>query len=383
MKPKRVRALLVVAAYILLALLSASAAYVSQGSKSAAGAKSAAQFSDVLLASFRYYLAWAILTPGILWLGRRVPLTADRWRWPLVFHLAVPIVGGWLFFVARLLVDAAFGIGNPSWGEVASNWWTIVIINAVLVPPIYWLLVGSGTALRFYKQFEARQLRAAELRRSLAAAQLDSLRTKLQPHFLFNTLNAMSCLADEGDTEAVMHMVERLGNLLRLSMENGGRQLVTLDEELALLDEYLGIEEIRFKDRLRVVRLVDPEARQALVPSLILQPLVENAVTHGLARRLGASLLEIACQRDGAELSIAVRDDGPGLPPGWTIGAGAGRGLRNVLARLRALYAGASRFEVSNGPNGGAVALLRLPFSAAVPSSLGGADDGPSSDARR
>jgi len=383
MKQKIVRALLVVTVFVLLALLSASATYFTSVGKTLPPPSASQEFSSNLLSGLRYYLAWAMLTPGIFWLGRKVPLTRGRLRWALLFHLVVPVVGGWLFFVARLIVNAAFGMGTPPLQLLASNWWSIVVIHGVGTPPIYWLLVGSDAALRLYRDFEARQVQAAELRRSLATAQLDALRMKLQPHFLFNTLNAISCLADEGDTDAVMRVVERLGNLLRLSMETSGRQMVTLDEELALLDEYLGIEEIRFKDRLHVVRRVDPDTRHALVPSLILQPLVENAVTHGLAQRLGASLLEIAVRREGEQLSIAVRDDGPGLPPGWTWRTGAGRGLRNVVERLKALYAGASRFEVCNGATGGAVALMRIPFSAAVPPALGGTDDGPNPDTRR
>ena len=382
MKPKLVRALVVVAAFALLALLSASAEYVVAG-KAASKGPNTSGFGLMLWSSFLHYLSWAVLAPGILWLGRKVPFSRERWRAPLLFHLVVPIAGGWLFFAVRILVNAVFGQVLPPWEFLAQAWPSIFVMNALAVPPFYWLLVGGGAALRFYREVEARHLRAAELRRSLAVAELDALRMKLQPHFLFNTLNAISCLAGEGDTDAVMRVVERLGNLLRLSMDSGGRQMVTLDEELALLDEYLAIEEIRFKDRLRIVRRIDPEARTALVPSLILQPLVENAVTHGLARRLDASLLEIAARHDGAELSIAVRDDGPGLPAGWSLKNAAGQGLRNVVERLRALYGDASRFEVGNGATGGAVALMRFPFLAAVPPPLGSTEDGSHSDARR
>ncbi len=186
---------------------------------------------------------------------------------------------------------------------------------------------------------------------------------KLQPHFLFNTLNAIQSLAAEGEHEAVVRVVEHLGTLLRLSMETSGRQFVTLDEELALLDSYLAIEEIRFKDRLRIVRRIAPDTRSALVPNLILQPLVENAIVHGLARRLDATLLEIAARRDGPNLRIAVRDDGPGLPVGWNLEANAGTGLKNVSDRMHGLFPGTSRFVMENGATGGAIALLSVPFA--------------------
>jgi two-component system, LytTR family, sensor kinase len=194
------------------------------------------------------------------------------------------------------------------------------------------------------------------------AAELDALRMKLQPHFLFNTLNAIGSLARVGETDAIVRVVEHLGRLLRLSMETSGSQFIALEEELALLDEYLSIEEIRFRDGLRVVRRIDPATRSALVPNLILQPLVENAIVHGLSRRIGSSLVEIVAGVENGTLRLAVRDDGPGLPAGWTLAAGAGRGLKNVEDRLRALYPGTHRFTMANGEAGGAVAQVCLPL---------------------
>jgi LytS/YehU family sensor histidine kinase len=138
---------------------------------------------------------------------------------------------------------------------------------------------------------------------------------------------------------------------------------VTLDEELALAEAYLAVEGVRFGDRLRVVRRIAPEARLALVPNLILQPLIENALVHGLGRRLDASLLEIAARRDGRVLRIAVRDDGPGLPAGWSLDAGTGAGLRNVRDRIGGLFPGEGGLELRDGATGGAVALLSIPFA--------------------
>lgn len=160
MKPKLVRALLVVAVFVLLALLSASSWYLVDSGNAPPPRKQYKEFVAVMLVSFRHYLTWAILAPGILWLGRKVPLTRERWRGPLAFHFFVPILGGWLFYVVRIIVEAASGSGLPPWALLASNWWIIVINDAVGVPPIYWLLVGSGGALRFYRDLEARQVRA-------------------------------------------------------------------------------------------------------------------------------------------------------------------------------------------------------------------------------
>ena len=360
---KAARGLLIVAVFGLLAGLSITQAYFWQGLDSPSpAAKSPA---DIFWAGFRYYLAWAIVTPGILWLSRRVPLVTLRWRRALVFHLLVSVAAGVPLLVLTVVLNAAAGHGLPSLGYLVSGWWRILLMVTLTVLPVYWLVLGAGTALQVYRDREASRIRAVELQRSLEAAELEALRMKLRPHFLFNTLNTIACLARAGDMEAVGQVIERLGTLLRLSMETSGRQLVTLEEELALIDEHLAIEEIRFKDRLHVIRRVESASRQALVPNLILQPLVENAIAHGLSQRLDASLLEISARRDGPYLRIAVRDDGPGLPPGWRFATDAGRGLKNVVERLQALYAASFRLDIGNSATGGAIAELRLPFNQA------------------
>jgi len=251
-------------------------------------------------------------------------------------------------------------------------WGLIWVMQAVTAMPVYWLLVGLGTLVQFSREREMNRVAETELRHSLAVAQHDALKMKLQPHFLFNALNAIASLARVGETGAVVRMVEHLGTLLRLSMETSARQFVTLDQELALVDAYLAIEEIRFGDRLRVVRRIAPDVRHALVPNLILQPLVENALAHGLSRRLDASLLEVAARRDGSLLRIAVRDDGPGLPPTWSLAADAGAGLKNVTDRIQGLFPGNGGFRMENGATGGAVALLSLPFADAETTAVAG-----------
>jgi two-component system LytT family sensor kinase len=375
------RALLVIVVFGLLAGLSITEAYFWQGSGSEPSSveKPAALF----WAAFRYYLAWAMVAPVILWLSRRVPLATRRWHRALAFHVPVSIAASVPFFALVVVLAAAAGQGLSSLASLKTDFWRMLLMVNLSVLPLYWLLLGAGTALQVFREREASRLRAVELRRSLEAAELDALRMKLRPHFLFNTLNTIASLAREHDMDGVGQVIERLGSLLRLSMETSGRQFVTLDEELALVDEQLAIEEIRFRDHLRVIRRIDPASRGALVPNLILQPIVENAIAHGLSRRLDASLLEISARRDGGDLRIAVRDDGPGLPQGWRFAANAGPGLRNVLERLRALYAGSFGFEIANSATGGAVAELRLPFTQAQPAVAGSGDDGSGPDGHR
>jgi len=395
MKFRLARALLVLAVFALLTVLAVTDRYVTEisappppaaSSRPAEGTSRSAVPAavqdqkrlpappkDIFLNRFRLYVAWALVTPGILYLARKVPLLGRRRVRALAFHAAVPIAGSLPFFCYRLLVNAAFGLQLPGWAALAKvPWDRVFVLQGVAAVPAYWLLLGVGTALQFSRDLSANELRELELRRSLAAAQLDGLKMKLQPHFLFNTLNGIASLARAGDTDAVVRVVEHLGTLLRLSMEMSARQFVTLDEELALVDAYLAIEAIRFGDRLRIVRRVEPDTRRALVPNLIFQPLVENALVHGLSRRLDASLLELVARREGSVLHIAVRDDGPGLPAGWNLARDAGTGLKNVRDRIRSLFPGASGFRVENGATGGAVALLSIPFADAETTAVAG-----------
>ncbi len=330
-------------------------------------------FGVIFASMFRYFAAWALVAPGIFWLSRRIPVAQRRWWWPAAFHLAVPFVASIPFFTFRLLLNAAITLSPPPLYMIPTVWWKILSSESIAIAPTYWALAATGAVLQFARDDEARQLQAVELKRSLAAAQLDALRMKLQPHFLFNTLNAIGSLAQTGETDDVVQMVEHLGTLLRLSMETASRQFVTLDEELRLLNAYLAIEEVRYKDRLVVTRRVDPDTGPALVPNLILQPLVENAIAHGLGGRIDAGRIEVAARRHRAWLELSVVDDGPGLPPGWTLADGASHGLGNVRERLAALYGEYGRLVVENAPGGGTAARLRLPLRTA-PRDTGGSE---------
>ena len=385
MKPRLVRASIVLAVFALLAVLAATDTYVAFTSappppppsvKGPSGTSSFPQvvrpgtsrrevvLARVFMNQFRNYVTWALVLPGILYLSRRVPLLGRRRARAVLFHVLLPFVGALPFFFLRFVVNRAFGVPFPPWaGLLVSPWGLILVMQGLTAAPVYWLLVGLGTLVQFSREHEANRMAEIELRHSLAIAQLDALKMKLQPHFLFNALNSIAALVRVGETAAVVRTVEHLGTLLRLSMETSARQLVPLDQEMALVDAYLAIEEIRFGDRLRVVRRIAPDARRALVPNLILQPLVENALVHGLSRRLDASLLELAARRDGSQLRIAVRDDGPGLPPTWSLAANSGAGLKNVADRIQGLFPGSGGLRMENGATGGAVALLSLPFA--------------------
>jgi two-component system, LytTR family, sensor kinase len=312
-----------------------------------------------------YYAMWAALAPAIFASATRVPVTRQRWAAPVAFHVAASVAVSATVPTLVYLLFCAVWRGEPLsalLGPALPFWAAAAAARAIIDPITYWMILAAGFALRAYDEDRERERQGAELRRALVAAQVEALKMKLQPHFLFNTLNSISFLAVERDIEGVVAMVERLGGLLRSSMHVTGRQLVTVREEVALADQYLEIEEIRFTDRLTVTRRVAPGVQDALMPSLVLQPMIENSIKHGFSRRIDASRLDVAIRRDADALVVTVEDDGPGVPPGWDLATHCGRGLKNVIERLDKLYPGDWAFTLRNREEGGAIARLRIPW---------------------
>jgi len=216
--------------------------------------------------------------------------------------------------------------------------------------------------VRIELQSQVVEARLREAARRFSEARLNNLRLQLDPHFLFNALNTVSSQL-ERDPRLARRMIEHLGDLLRLSLDSKDRQEVTLTEELAFLDHYLAIQRIRFGDHLRIETDVAPDVRHAAVPSLILQPLVENAVRHGLASRAGGGTVTISARPDGDRLEIRVQDDGVGLPKGWQLETGAGVGLSVTRERIAELHPnGSSRFTVTSRFSGGTNVDISLPL---------------------
>jgi LytS/YehU family sensor histidine kinase len=231
---------------------------------------------------------------------------------------------------------------------------------------IYALVVIGSQALLDYEGRRAAEAGEARLRAQLAEARLRVLKMQLHPHFLFNTLHSINSLVTE-DPAGARQMIARLGDFLRLTLEQSERQFVTLGEEVEFLRCYLDIERVRFQDRLTVEFDVEHSAGAAEVPHLILQPIVENAVRHAVAPRSGPGHIRVAARRVGGSLRLEVRDSGPGIAPRASKpGAGAGLGLSNVRARLEQLYAGRHRFELANADGGGLSVTLELPLDGAA-----------------
>lgn len=344
-------------------------------------------FGHALWWSVAEWYTWALLTPLAMWIARRYgPASWGWWRSVVVL---LPLALG----VAALQVALEYGVdraavlltGDPTMSVrvwLSGGVRGAALDLAYLVPRkigfsfvTFWGIVAVVLAADYYRLFRERELRAARLESALAGARLDALRAQLQPHFLFNTLNAIASLIPE-DPAAAEEMVESLSELLRASLRDTGRREITLAEEIDLVTQYLRIQEIRFQDRLRVQIDVDPALAMARVPPLLLQPLAENAIQHGIAHHAAAGRVVIRAERSGRALVLAVEDDGAGFA-GQPSGGPArdGVGIANTKTRLATLYGPAGRLEVGNRSGGGAYARVTLPLRTAVdqPAAIDGA----------
>jgi len=303
---------------------------------------------------------WVLLCPLIFWVSSRFTFERGSWKLSLWVHLAACVFSLFVVGYFAYLSPPMPVSRNPAQGGATSTAFR-VLQRVTLQLPSFWGLVGVSYALWFYERAKARQLREAELESRLAEARLQALRMQINPHFLFNTLNSIASLVHEKPPVAE-DMIAALSELLRLTLEAPDRQEVTLREELRFLDGYMEIEKIRFGDRLRVEKKIYSEALDALVPILILQPLVENAVKHGIEARIAPSLVRIAVERRGESLKLEVRDNGRGYRNGSNGVVKEGVGLSNTRSRLRELYGSMANLELSSGHDGGFSAEIRIPW---------------------
>jgi two-component system LytT family sensor kinase len=302
-------------------------------------------------------LSWTLLTPVILGLARRFPVRRGERVRHLALHAAAALVLCSTEILWDFWVSTFTYLRGPYWPR---HYW--VHLHYGLMS--YAGVAAVGHAMEIYQRFRERELQASQLETQLARARLHALEMQLQPHFLFNTLNSISELVHD-DADAAELMVAQLGDLLRMTMSGEGRQEVPLSRELELVGAYLEIERTRFQDRLSVKKMVEPDVLDALVPSLLLQPLVENAVRHGLSPRVAPGTVTLTARRVGDRLRLTVRDDGRGLPP-----EGERRervGVGNTRARLRQAYGDAHRFELADAPGGGTQVLIEIPWRPAGP----------------
>lgn len=300
---------------------------------------------------------WALFTPIVVWLARTVPIDRPAWGARIAFHVAAA--------AAFALLDPALDrLAFPLLTGLEAAPYSGVLIGQVQTNVFNYLLVlATAHGVEYYRRMRERQVEAVQLEAQLSRAQLQMLKTQLQPHFLFNTLSAISELVHRDPHEAD-RMVTRLGDLLRMTMQNAGTQMVALRQEIDFLVPYLEIERMRFAGRLRVTFDIAPETLDARVPNLVLQPIVENALRHGIAPRAAGGEVVISSRLVGGTLlELAVADDGRGLPAGGESLA-LGIGLRNTKERLAQLYGAHHRLEIENRPEGGVMVTVRLPHVA-------------------
>jgi signal transduction histidine kinase len=302
-------------------------------------------------------MGWAVLTPLVLRLGMRRPLEP---RLPVVFgHLLLGFGVAALHVLHTTLLSLAIDPYTPIrealpfLDEYKHQFDCWALLDVVL----YFGLVALGTGI----ETRRRQLREARLRADLAKAELRALRLELQPHFLFNALNAVAGLLRRGAHREAEEMLIGLSELLRATLDGSGRQLVPVSEEIRVCELYLDVQKVRFGERLRVLVDVDPSTRDLAVPNLLLQPIVENAIRHGIAPRAAGGTLAITTHLEGERLVLRVRDDGPGLPPSWPDGGATGHGLGHVISRLEAVYGDDWELDLRDQPEGGVAVEVEVP----------------------
>ncbi|MFN8059824.1 MAG: sensor histidine kinase [Vicinamibacterales bacterium] len=317
---------------------------------------------EAFLSGLATWYPWALLAPIIFVVSRRFPFDPPTWRRSLLVHLPVGVTCGALYTTMRWALSFF-----PWIDEKPLRWSQLMIGEFLLVFITYVALVSAFQSWHNYRRFQERQLRASQLETALARAELAGLKMQLQPHFLFNTLHAISTLIHR-DPKAADEMITQLSDLLRITLDNIGVQEVSLKEELDFLRRYLDIQQTRFQDRLSIRLAVPPETLDARLPNQILQPIVENAIRHGLDVRPGARLVEIASSCRDSVLVVSVRDDGPGVGEGPVR---EGVGLSNTRARLRSQYGAGARLELANHPAGGLLVTITIPQVPVTEEALG------------
>jgi two-component system LytT family sensor kinase len=311
------------------------------------------------------WLAWAPLTPAIIWFARRYSLIDGEWKKNIFVHLAAFILMSVLHSAAAtaiaLSIDPFEGMGDSP-----KTFWPRFLLRVqgsfgsdLLV---YGGVIGICYAFDYYRKYREREFLASRLETQLAQAQLESLRMQLHPHFLFNTLNSVVGLVRDNRNQAAVSMLVGLSDLLRHTLEHSSRQEVELREEINFIKLYLSIQEMRFSDRLRLEFNIDPATAKAMVPNLILQPLTENALRHGIARSAESGVIGISSAVENGFLRLLVYDNGAGLPDDWQMKGSAGIGLANTIARLQQLYDENHEFDIRNREGGGVEAVIVMPL---------------------
>lgn len=312
-------------------------------------------WTSLVILNGTYWYLWALFTPSIVWLSQHFRLERQGLVRAILVH--VPSVALFSFAHIAAMAGVQWCLLEPG---RSFTWWIEVKRSALQnfdwETMTYWAIAGVSHAVLYYRESRDRALRASQLETQLVEAQMSALRQQLQPHFLFNTLHAISALMHR-DVEAADRTLMQLSDLLRMTLENLGQQESTLKMELEFLSKYLEIEQTRFADRLVVRFDVEPDALDALVPTLLLQPLVENAIKHGFSKKSGPGHIDVRARADNGKLWIEVRDDGRGLSETALTALQKGIGVSTTRARLQHQFGADFRFEFHRLEEGVAVVV--------------------------
>ena len=346
--------------FLILGLWTLFAFYMTlQGHYVRASMGQPATWTQLAHSEFAYAYLWAALTPAILWLARRYRFDHIRWYWVLCIHAVACVV---LSSVQKVLFVLLVPPTQAQWqAHDLTGWVRLIAFSMDYGLLLYGIVLVVYYAVDYHNRYEQGLLRASQLEARLAQTQLQALRMQLHPHFLFNTMHTISTLVRD-DPDAAELMIARLSDLLRVSLASSGIQEVPLSRELEFVKAYLEIEKVRFEERLELHFDVDPATLDALVPNLILQPLVENAIRHGIANRREGGRVEVRSQMVGDTVHLWVIDDGPGLDRDGPTAHRTGVGLANTRARLERLYGAKHDFVLRSASKGGVEAAIRIPF---------------------
>jgi two-component system LytT family sensor kinase len=317
-------------------------------------------WNRTLLGSFAQWWSWGLVTLLIFWIDVRLPIKGNRLGLRILAYLLASAPITLLYFYVFVAMRAALGLG--AWSMLAHPRSFLNPFGFLWSWVVYWVIFGARQTFRYYEHYRAGELRLERMQHSLSQARLNALRMQLDPHFFFNALNTISSQV-ERDPRLARTMIEHLGDLLRLSLDARDRQEIPLAEELAFLEHYVAIQKIRFAENLRIDIQITPEVKYALVPSLIVQPLVENAIRHGISRRASGGTVTVTAEREANQVEIRVADDGLGLPPDWKFETCSGMGLSVTRERIVGLHPdGNSKFSVRPRTGGGTEVEISLPL---------------------
>ncbi|UCC82982.1 MAG: histidine kinase [Gemmatimonadota bacterium] len=310
-----------------------------------------------------FWYLWALYAPLVIWLSKRYPIERGRVIARSAMHCGIAVVMSFVHTGTRFALQPALR-HLPS--SEANSLWDILLPLGMLELPvhlfIYWAILGGTILLEYYRRLQEQKLTATRLSAQLADARMQALRMQLNPHFLFNALNSIAMLVRNAEREAAVDTLEALSDLLRYVLDDSTHQEVSLRRELEFVERYLAMEQIRFQNRLEVRTEVEPDVLDAMVPNLVLQPIVENAIRHVVENRASPTTVTVGAGRDGQALRLWIRDDGPGFRGKAGARSSPGVGISNTRRRLAQLYGDTASLDIEDASPSGAIVTINLPL---------------------